>query len=271
MKKFEFKGDWFTTIKLEAFGRELNNPRYSFRRKELDKAEYTIEIHDEFDNNPDLSSNQIRTLENLQKESNQNIILNNLYYYIREIVYPHYQEFISEDEYPGTFPKLDSIANLKDVIGLDHLILLRFGKGDSNYYNLMFETSLDEEHGIGFVLHENSIIEHGEIGGIMHEKVAAHMGITYDEYSNYQSKIQTPPTNEYQIASEKYGKLKPWQENVNSSYHHYLYRNNRDRELIEYIDSNRISVEKAYNALKYLINRDNKSNLLEYFKSKGYK
>jgi len=271
MKKFEFKGDWFTTIELRTFDKELDNPRYSFRRKELEKAEYQIELYDDYDFEPDLSEEQINAIEHLQEESNQMTILKNLYTYFKEIVYPHYQTFISEEEYPGTFPILNNQSNLKDVIGLDHIAVLRFGKDGSSYYNLMFETSLDEEHGIGFVLHNNSIIEHGEIGGIMYEKVASHMGMTNEEYSDYQTKIQTPPTKEYQIAHKKFGKLKPWQQDVNKSYHYFLYSSKQDYKLIEYIETGKITIQKAFEALKYLINKDDRIELIEYFNSKGYK
>ena len=271
MKKFVFQGDWYTTIELSTFDKELDNSKYSFRRKELNKGEYQLDINEVFDENPDLSSEQKNTIKHIQTESNQSIILTNLFSYLKEIVYPEYREYISEDEYPGTFPVLNTVKNLRNVIGLDHIVILRFGIEGYSYYNLMFETSLDEEHGIGFVMHKNQIIEHGEIGGLGYEKVAAHMGMEYEDYLKYQTNIQTPPTREYQLANKKYGKLKPWQMDVNSNRHYYLYSSKQDEKLIEFIESGQISMPKAFENIRPHMQRDNRTKLIDYFKSKGFK
>ena len=47
MGKFEFDGEWYdSTIMLEIFAKELDNPKYSFRRSELADAEYSLQIFD---------------------------------------------------------------------------------------------------------------------------------------------------------------------------------------------------------------------------------
>lgn len=272
MKKFEFKGDWWNSIiELKEFDEKLNNEKYSFRRKDLKEGEYLLIINDIYDKDPNLSAEQNRTIEYLQIQANQIKILENLFEYLKEIVYPEYQEHISEEEYPGTFPKLNKIENLNQVIGLDHIVVLRFGTQNYNYYNLMFETSLDEEHGIGFVMYKNEIIEHGEIGGLGYEKVAEHMGMTYEEYLKYQTSIQTPSTKEYQIPNEKFGKLKPWQKEFNDNYNYYLWSNGTSKELIEFIESARIPIDKSFEQIRPHMVRENRTELIEYFKSKGYK
>jgi hypothetical protein len=135
----------------------------------------------------------------------------------------------------------------------------------------MFETSLDEEHGIGFVMHKNDIIEHGEIGGLGYEKVAKHMGMKYEEYLNYQTSIQTSSIKEYQIANENYGTLKPWQKEFNNNYNYYLWSNGTSKELIEFIETEKISIEKSFKQIRPHMIRENRTELIEYFKSKGYK
>lgn len=272
MEKFKFKGDWWDSIiELRTFDNELNNKKYSFRRTELNKAEYLLTIADVYDENPDLSLAQKNTIEHIQNDANQIAILNNLFNYLKDVVYPEYQEYILEEEYPGTFPPLNTQEDLMKTIGLDHLSVLRFGKGGYCYYNLMFETSLDQEHGIGFVLYKNEIIEHADIGGLGYEKVAKHMEMEYEDYLKFQNTIQTPPTKELQIASNTFGKLKPWQQDVNNNYHFYLYNTNRDDKLIEYIETDKITVDKAFLNLRFHISRDKRKNLIEYFRSKGYK
>ena len=272
MRKFKFKGDWWnSTIELVEFDKRLNNKKYSFRRNELDKGEYLLIINDIYDKNPDLSVEQIQTIEHLQIQNNQIKIIENLFEYLKDIVYPEYQEYISEEEYPGTFPTLNEVKDLNQVIGLDHIVVLRFGTQNFNYYNLMFETSLDEEHGIGFVMHENEIIEHGDIGGLGYEKVAEHLGMKYEEYLKYQTSIQTPLAKEYQIPNEKFGTLKPWQKEFNDNYNYYLWSNGTSKELIEFIDSEKIPLEKSFKQIRPHMIRENRTELIEYFKSKGYK
>ena len=272
MKKFEFKGEWFdSVIELHEFDKILNNKKYSTRRNDLNEGEYSLIINDIYDDNPDLSDEQYRTIEHLQQQSNQTNILENLFYYLKDVVYPEYKEYISEEEYPGTFPPLEEIESLNDVIGLDHIVLLRFGLQDYNYYNLMFETSLDEELGIGFVTHKNDIIEHGAIGSLSYENIAEHMGMTYEEYLNYQTEIQTPSTREYQIVNQKFGKLKPWQVEFNENYNYFLLSNGTSEELIEFIESGKIPIENSFMQIKPHMIRENRIKLIEYFKSKGFK
>lgn len=271
MEEFKFRGDWETQISLEIFDKELDDNRFAFRRKNLAPTEYLMLIDDVFDVNPDPSQEQLNTLDFIQSKSNQKSTLANLFDYIKNIIYPEYQEYISEDEYPGTFPKLEKLQDLKNVIGLDHVTILRFGKDNFVYYNLMFETTLDEEHGLGFVMHKNEIIEHGEIGGLMYGKVANHMGKSNEEYSDFQSKIQTASASNYQVASKKYGKLKPWQVDFNRNYLYLLYSNGDDKELINFIESENITINEAFEKIKPHMTRDNRTLLIEYFKSNGKK
>ena len=271
MTEFEFKGDWFTQFELPMIASQLDNPKYSFRRSDLGKNEYALEIRDAFDTVPTPFKEQLETIHFIQNANNQRKIIDNLYNYIKDIVYPEYQQIISEEEYPGTFPSLEKLTDLYSVIGLDHVIIHRFGQEGSVYYCLMCECSIDEEHGLGFVLYEDQIIEHGDIGGLSYEKVAQHMKLSYKEYLDFQSKIQTHPTKEYQSPSNRFGSLKPWQLDVNRSYHFHLFRNNENQKLIEFLESGNISLDKAFANLRNLLQRDPRKILMDYFRSKGYK
>lgn len=265
MEEFQFNGDWETIIFLSKLWKERDRPNNAFRQKQLNSETFELLIDDVFDEEPDPSKEQLNTISFLQEETNQDKIIANLFNYIVEVISPEYQE-LSE-----RFPKLSELKDLKEVIGLDHVIVLRFGKADHAYYNLMFETSLDREHGLGFVMHKDIIIEHGGIGDLSYEQVAKHMGMEYEAYLQYQSKIQTEPTKTYQKPSKKYGKLKPWQKELNSQFHFILYSNGDDTALIHFIESGKITLEKAFGNLRLRMVRDHRTGLLEYFKSKGYK
>ena len=272
MGKFEFDGEWHdSTIMLEIFAKELDNPKYAFRRSELADAEYLLQIFDVYDDNPDLSKGQYNAIEHLQRDLSQSEILITIFNYFQSVIYPEYQEIISEEEYPGTFPPLNNISDLKEVIGLDHINLLNIGYNDFNYYNLMFETSLDQECGIGIGLYKSEITGHGSIPGLGFGKISKHMGLNDIEFEKLKSKLRTNPSYENQIASNKYGKLKPWQKDVNEKFHYKLVREGRDRELFNFIDSGQISLDKAYEDLKPLMTINNRTELIEYFRKKGYK
>ena len=63
MPKFQFDGEWdSSTITLGIFSSELDNPKYAFRRSELEDAKYALQIFDVYADSPDLSTRQSRML-----------------------------------------------------------------------------------------------------------------------------------------------------------------------------------------------------------------
>ena len=271
MPKFQFDGEWdSSTITLGIFSSELDNPKYAFRRSELEDAKYALQIFDVYDDSPDLSTGQYNTLEHLQKDVNQSKILIAIFNYFQSVIYPEYQEIISEEEYPGTFPPLNDIRDLKEVIGLDHINLLNIGYADYNYYNLMFESSLDLECGIGIGMYKNEITGHSSIPSLGYGKISKHMGLTDKEFEALESKLRTIPSNEYQIASNKYVKLNPWQKEVNRMFHFKLFSEKKDVELVNFLDSGKISLEVAYEDLKTRMIKDSRLKIIDYFREKGF-
>ena len=271
MSKFQFKGDWETTINLGVISNHLSNPKFSFRREDLDENSYQLFVYHQMNSNPDPEEEQLNTIEFLQAEVNQRTILSNLYKYIKNVAYPNYKTYISEEEYPNSFPALNEERDLRAVIGLDHLYIRRFSKESYAYYNLMFETCIDEEHGLGFVMHKSEVIEHGSIGGIGYDKTGEHMGMTPSEFSDFINVIRTHPKVNYQKAHPKYNTLKPWQKEFNDNYNYYLWSNGTSKELIDFIESERIPIDTSFKQIRPHMIRENRTELIEYFKSKGFK
>jgi len=230
---FEFKGNWTFDLELEEF-RIFTNPEYKSRNQVSASGMVSFEIFDEFNDNPDPERYQINAIEYLLDPQNQGHILHNILTYSQNIIYPQYQTFMHEDEYPQCYPPLISKEDLDKLFGINQIIIKHIGHQNYAYYILDCSSCLDHEHGITLTLHKDQVIDHGEDWDDI--KVCEHKGIDYKIYR----KKAVNEFNSREIAlvepHPKYNKLKPWQKEQNEFYPFGLYHKGRLQEFISELD-----------------------------------
>ncbi|MDF1698306.1 MAG: hypothetical protein P1U56_20825 [Saprospiraceae bacterium] len=231
---FEFNGEWEFDLQLEEF-KILNNSEYIDDVSNASQGFVKVEIFDEFNANPDPEEYQLNAIHYLLDKQNQARILYNLLIYSREIIYPHYKEFMWESEYPECYPKLNTIVDLNKLYGIYQISIKRIGHLDHAYYIFNCNSCLDYEHGITITLHKDEVIDHGE--NWEDKKVCEHKGIDYSTYSKQATKAYNHREAVLTEPHPKYGKLKPWQKNQNDRYPFELYRTNKMDEFIQAIDN----------------------------------
>ena len=231
---FEFKGDWVTKINLNEFS-ILNNPEYSRDIELISKGIFDLEIFDIRNENPDPETFQINAINYLENTNNQKQILTSLLIYCRDIIYPHYKEFMWEKEYPECYPKLENEKDLHKLLGINRIIIKRIDKDEFAYYILDCSSCLDYEHGIKITLYKDNVIDHGEDWD--DQKVCEHKGIDYLTYHkksveefNKRDLVLTEP-------NPKYGKLKPYQKDQNEFYPIGLYHAGQFDKLITELEN----------------------------------
>jgi len=256
---FEFIGDWETQIKLEGFS-ILNNPEYV--GKKVFKEIFDITIYDVYNDNPDPEEYQLNTINWLCDIDNQKEVLNNLFVYCKNIVYPHYKTFMLESEYPEYYPTLNEVKDLYLLIAIRSIEILSFGKDNKAYYNLTCESCLDHEHGIKFGAYGNLILEHGE--NLDNDKIFEHLG-----HNPFLNRPDTSRIINRDVvlsgAHPKYSKFKPWQVRAIEYYPFGLYHNKRDKELIEDLENKIIKNQNINSRLFCLAIQGGRENLIQYF------
>lgn len=234
---FEFKGDWTTVINLEEFS-ILDNPEYCSKRDVLDNGIFTLQILDVRNENPDPEPYQINAINYLLDTSNQKQILKSLLHYSRDIIYPHYKQFMWEEEYPDSYPRLETEKDLYHLLGVNSVIIKTIEKDDFAYFIFTCNSCLDYEHGITITLYKNEVIDHGEDWD--DQKVCAHKGIDYKTYEDHATKEFNKRDRVLTSPHPKYEKLKPWQEEQNDYYPFGLYHDGQFDRLISEIEDGTI-------------------------------
>lgn len=264
---FEFKGDWIVDCKLEEFA-ILDNADFNHDLDKVSQGVFDLQIVDSFNYDPDPANFKIDTINWLFKSSNQLAILRSLFSYCKDIVYPHYKEFMSESEYPESYPKLDTVRDLRNLLGITSIKVQDFEKEGFAYLSLFCESCLDHEHGITFGVYKESVLEHGE--DLSFQKVFKHLG--YNAFKDMPNRSRIIDRKlVIDGPNMKYGKYKPWQVEAVNYYPYGLYHKVRDIELIEDIENSVINNTDICSKLINLSIKDGRENLTQYFLSKELK
>jgi len=212
-EQFEFKGEWESKMVLQEFA-TLDNVEYRKRHHKLRTEEFILIIEDEHNCNPFPEKEQLNAINYLI--NNQTAILNSIFDYSLNSIYPTYKEFQSKEEYPECYPELNAIGDLRKLLGINEIIISSLKKEDHSYIVFDFSTCLDHEHGLYIIFHKGRIVENGSIGDLSYEKVESEGG-----NRNYkQSQLQfgdSPTLHGLHIADPEIGKLKPWQQEFNQN------------------------------------------------------
>jgi len=239
---FQFNGDWETQIKLAAYS-FLNHPEYCRNTGLISQGIFTLDIMDVRNENPDPELYQVNTIDFIQDPVNQAKLLSNLLAYSRDAIYPHYQEFMWQEEYPESYPTLEKTEDLHKLYGIDRILIKTIEKDNFAYFIFECSSCLDYEHGIKITFYKNQVIDHGEDWD--DQKVCEHKGIDYTTYHQQETKDYNKRALKLTEPHPKYGKLKPYQRDQNDYYPFDLYHAGEDESLVKVLSEQlRIKIQK---------------------------
>lgn len=241
MREFKFKGDWETEIKLLEFSKFLN-PIF-FRHSSTHNPDGTVKmIIDESRNvNPDPEDYQLKTINFLLNIDNQKKIIQSIFAYIKNVAYPDIQSRLPREEFPDSYPNLEKIDDLYNVVALVGVNIHSFQKDEFAMYTLSFNSSFNYECSINLTLAKTTVIDHIEWNDFPSEKIRDLLGcrsLTEEEYEAMEKEEQTKELV-YHFPHPKYGKLKSWQKSENNNYPIHLLNRENFEELKSFIISNR--------------------------------
>lgn len=258
---FEFDGDW--TFKMEF--KELSilaDAKYNSSQQQKEGI-FEVLIIDEHNFEPEPHYSQINTLEYLSSIIGQKELLESIKIGVNQTIYPLFRTFVSEDEYPDCFPKINSVSDLPELLSLNYISILPFYKDNFAYYALSFDTCLDYEHGISLTMHNNHVIAVDETWN--YEKIFADAGIDSENYHNTFFSFEKNLPLEIIKPHAKYDKLKPWQKTFNHLYPFKLLHKGDYEKIIKEIDLGIINPQDcASGLLEQAIDNPDAENLVFY-------
>lgn len=150
----------------------------------------------------------------------------------------------NNDELNYWFPKLDSIEDLKEVLGFSSIGIDIAYRNKVALTNLNFEFSANEEHGLTIVFERDKFLAYGQTSGYDHQGIMSER-----EFKEYLNKLNKKHPLQIWEAENESGKLKPWQERANQYYPFGLIYENRPKELIMYLKRNKEYAEQEIDKL----------------------
>ena len=270
MEKFIFKGNWTPTIELKEFICLTNSELINrlLKEKQL-QGLFKVQITDFTDNNPDPFTEQINAVNFLI--NNQIKILKSLLNYIKNEIYPKYKTFISQDEYPDSYPELNTIDDLFNLLAINEVFINTESKESSAYIVFSFNSCLDYEHGLCITMHENRCIDWCEMGNLDNEKILLDGGRTDVSKTNFDD-AQVNYDGVFS-PNKKFNNLKPWQVDFAEDTFKKLLKSKESAKIIELIDKANWTVETkfplSYVDLTYLSCNYLNKDVAEYLIKKG--
>lgn len=270
MKEFIFKGDWETLIKLDVFDtyylKEYNGLEGKLTKKV--KNEVSLCISDTYgDMSPEPKPEQIATINYLLKVENQYLVIKSIIKYLNEVIYPFYKnDIFLEEEYPESYPSVKTLEDFQKYFKLDSVVIYDLSKDSQSFYCLYFNVDLlDQEHGLSIELIKDKCIDHGTNDGTDGYVLAELIGLpSPDQFSKEMHSVLDNEEAIIYKPDSKYGKLKPWQIDVNQRFPSNAYKSGEDMALIEFIkNSNKPIINFKY-LFKYA-QRDNRKKLIDFF------
>lgn len=231
--KFEFDGDWMFKYELNELSKTLS---FNGINRELKiREKLNIRFLDKRDYSPDPSNEQLSAFYFIIR--NQKEIINALYNYIVNIVFPLHKIYIDDEEM--FFPRITSPNELSKVLGLDEIVIHIESKDGFAYTSFIFEDfSADTEHGQTITLHKLDYLACGEDWD--YRPIYLDLGLDYEKKSqndtNEYIEFYSKPL-QYQKPILKYNKLKPWQKDINRLYPIRLIQGKKNDEFLHYIEN----------------------------------
>jgi len=256
MRQFEFNGIWNPLIELPEFGK-LNQTDLITKFHKADNL-FSINIEDYHDYNPDPIDQQLNSINYII--DNEFEILNSIYLFIKNEVYPKYRIFMSIDEYPECYPTLNNVRDLRELLALSEILLYTISKDEFSYSVFCFNSRLDYGHGLCITMHKSSCITWAEMGNLDQEKIVEDDGKI--NVAVYQEDKQLFKGGLF-LPHPKYDKLKPWQIKSNKELPNRLLGEDKVFELKEYLIT-KADKETVENLIRLCLWWNKDQTILEY-------
>lgn len=256
---FTFNGDWEFELTLDSFIlfddfiSEFESQNTPLEGKIL------VTIEDDLRADPDPLPQQIAAINYLLQ--NQQQVLASIYQKVQE----EYPQLVAEyhacfEDYLLPFPDLpalNSSADLGRVIKLQYLLVDMMHKEGYAYVGFAGTCAWDEEHGVGFRMHKDRVIEFGA-----QDTSFSLSSIQKD--GALETPIQNPATRPVRYSPHpKYGKLKPSQQDANDSYEERLMLGGYYAEFIDLVENHQLDINEKKAAGMSFLERATQFNKIE--------
>ncbi|MEL7005557.1 MAG: hypothetical protein AAFN93_22925 [Bacteroidota bacterium] len=247
--EFEFNGDWELEYTFKSFeGLQSRRGAYtSLDKSEASNGDINLIIEDELNETPDLKQSQINAINYMSNNPNEIrlALLKAL-----EKHYPSQKEIYGYDpndpDYQTWFPEIRKLSDFASVFGIGNVFILIEDMEGFAYVGLEGGCSWDEEHGIGFLLHKDRVVNISTADIAFNSWEASKDNGTYEQKklewkeSNSQKRNVKKPVK-YK-PHPKYGKLKPSQISENKMYENRLIERGFNDEFIALVKSGEIDI-----------------------------
>lgn len=216
--KYTFDGNWNKKLELSSFNQLLF---------ENDNSFIEIIIRDFLDDEIEPFQEQINTI-NFIIENQEKIVhklLDKIWLSWQEI----YTDYSIADY--NEFPEIKDKQDLKNIIGIRTIYIHPLHKDGYSYYGLEGNCMWDEEHGLGFVIHKERIIEFGGA-----EEADAGGRESNDNPDN--TRPNQPIIPKLYKAHPIFKSYKPAHKQANVDYPHILIERHLNNEFQEYLKFN---------------------------------
>lgn len=249
MKLFEFNGDWEFEYQFDAF-KGLQSRRGSYTSKSTeDESDGTVRVNilDELNNETEPTEEQINAINYIIKNPQK---IRRTLFTALENEYPKLKEMydydIEDEDSKEWFPDVESLEEFKNVFGVANMFVMLPKKEKSAYIGLECGCTWDDEHGLGFLLHENRLIKIGSADEAFSSWEAYKDNGTYEKEKEEWNKLNLEkkqlPKPEFYKPNSKYNKLKPSQVEANRMYENHLIERGYNQEFIDLVESEIIDI-----------------------------
>jgi hypothetical protein len=241
MTDFKFNGDWETVLNLDKLTLLRNDKFFEYSKDTKEKLRQGIvdmTIFDSHDYNPDPSNEQFQAIRFIQE--NEDLLLHKMFSYVKDVVYPFMKTLIDDEEW--WFPKLESVSDLENVLGLTSIQILTLNKDSVSYFTINYNATWDNEHGFHILFHKDRILGHGEAWGFDTKKVCEDCGADYEKII-YDFNHWDETIFDFIAPNPKYGKLTPNQISSNERLPYRLIKKKQEEKLLHYINDGLIDID----------------------------
>lgn len=246
---FTFNGDWEFELQLDSFVLFDDFISQFESENTPSSGKILVTIEDDLSRDPDPLPQQVAAIEFVIERQQQ--LLESIFQKLKEeyagiskVYHDCFENYLMP--YPA-LPELNSVLDLGKVIRLKYLHIAIIHKDGYAYTGFGGNCAWDEEHGVGFLMHKDRIVEFGEEDtsssfGLIHED-----GIVEELLENETSSPQKYSPH------PKYGKLKPSQQEANEAYEERLLLYGFHSEFIDLVENHQLNVnEKRASGMTFL-------------------
>jgi len=163
MSDFLFNGNWETKIKLVELSK-LKKLKHSTNKKISLSKDEILMIIEKYENQiSEPKKKQTNTINYLLDTNNQIQIIESIFNYIKEIIFPEIIQFYEfpEEEYPDEFSNLKSSNDLNDLIELRYITIHNLHNNENAIFTLTFESLLGRIDGeLNLTFNKSIILDH---------------------------------------------------------------------------------------------------------------